>query len=173
MDAGLVVLAVDGWHDTTVDAVVTRAELSHGTFYLYFGNTTDLLRTLAYECADVMVDLVTELGPVSQDEAGRLAIREWLARFFAAYERYQGVVRAWMENQVDHPELAALGQRVMGTFRTRFVDVVGADEIRAAALLALIERFSYTLVSRDVDLDPAEVLDSLATMVHRGFFTSD
>jgi AcrR family transcriptional regulator len=170
MDAGLAVLAEDGWHDASVDAVVARAGAAHGTFYQYFGNKQDLLLTLAHECADVMVELVEHLDVVGPDDAGRLAVRQWLVRFLDAYDRYEGVVRAWMESQVDHPDLRALGEDVMGAFAQRFITLTG-EPTRAAALLALLERLSYGLTARGVRIGRERMLDTLTTIVHRGFFS--
>jgi len=180
LDAGLECFAEQGWHDAAIDDIVRRADSSHGTFYLYFGNKQDLLVTLAHECAAVMVDLVGDLVPADAGADGRAAVRAWLDRFLVAYERYRGVVRAWMESQVDHPDLADLGASVMGTYGQRFADLVrpgaASDEeaaLRAAALLALLERFSYMLSSRDLTLDRERVLDTLATVVHRGFLVTE
>jgi hypothetical protein len=39
-----------------------------------------------------------------------------------------------------------------------------------AALMAMLERFNYVLVSRRLDPDDDVMLDSLARVVHRGFF---
>ena len=39
-----------------------------------------------------------------------------------------------------------------------------------AALMALVERFSYALASRDLGFDDDEMLDTLTRLVHRGFF---
>jgi hypothetical protein len=39
-----------------------------------------------------------------------------------------------------------------------------------AALMAMLERFNYALVSRRLELDDDMMLDSLARVVHRGFF---
>ncbi|HVV34969.1 MAG TPA: TetR/AcrR family transcriptional regulator [Acidimicrobiales bacterium] len=170
MDAGLEVLAEDGWHDASIDAVVVRAGAAHGTFYRYFANKQDLLLTLAHECAAVMVELVSHLDAVGPGAAGRDAVRSFLVRFLDAYDRYQGVVRAWMESQVDHPDLRALGEDVMGAFAARFIALTG-DPMRAAALLALLERSSYGLAARGVRIGRDRMLDTLTTIVHRGFLS--
>lgn len=35
-----------GWHDTTVDDIITQAGVSHGTFYVYFENKHDIFERL-------------------------------------------------------------------------------------------------------------------------------
>jgi AcrR family transcriptional regulator len=170
MDAGLAVLAEDGGHEASIDADVARAGTAHGTFYQYFGNKQDLLVTLAHECADVMVELVAHLDDIGPDDDGRRAVRQWLVQFLDAYDRYEGVVRAWMQSQVEHPDLRALGEETMGAFAQRFVTLTG-DTARAAALLALLERLSYGLTARGVRIGRERMLDTLTTIVHRGFFS--
>jgi hypothetical protein len=39
-----------------------------------------------------------------------------------------------------------------------------------AALMAMLERFSYAVSSRDLGFDDDEMLTSLARLIHRGFF---
>jgi hypothetical protein len=43
-------------------------------------------------------------------------------------------------------------------------------DLASAALLALIERFTYFVTSRDLGLDDEVVLTTMATVIHRGFF---
>ena len=38
------------------------------------------------------------------------------------------------------------------------------------ALLAMVERFAYTVTSRDLGWSEDDVLDTLATLIHRGWF---
>jgi AcrR family transcriptional regulator len=166
MEAGLAVLAEQGWHDASIDAVVARAGTAHGTFYQYFANKQELLVALAHECADVMMDLVARLAPEARDD-----VRAWLVAYLDAYDRYRGVVRAWMESQVDHPDLQRLGQQVMGAYSERFAVLTGGDVLRAAALLALLERLSYGVTARGVRIGRDRVLDTLTTLVHRGFLS--
>jgi AcrR family transcriptional regulator len=47
LDAGAAVLPRLGYRDTRVDDVVAAAEVSHGTFYRYFGNKDDFFRVVA------------------------------------------------------------------------------------------------------------------------------
>ena len=44
LDAGLLVLTERGYHAARVDDIVRVADMSHGTFYLYFANKEDLFR---------------------------------------------------------------------------------------------------------------------------------
>ena len=151
---------------------------SHGTFYLYFANKEDLLRALAVDCAREMESLATEIEPIDSGEDGFENLRDFLGRFVTTYRRYGVVIRAWMEDQVSDREVDRLGVRafrhIANAFGQRMEEsgVVSAADSTAtiAALMALLERFSYAISSRDLGFDDDEMLTSLTRLIHRGFF---
>jgi AcrR family transcriptional regulator len=180
LEAGMAVLADKGYHAARVDDIVKAAEVSHGTFYLYFANKPELLRALAEQCADEMVGVFGELGPVAPDASGRKALRAWLVEFCASYARFGVVIRAWMEDTISDPTLVQLGTRTFGAVaetlveRVREAGGVAPDDagLGAASLLALVERHTYYLDSRGAAVDDV-TLDTLAAMVHRGWFNGN
>ncbi len=176
-------LADNGYHATRVDDVVRLAGVSHGTFYLYFANMQDLFRALAMQCADEAAALAESLGEVPSGREGYDTLHDWLGEFLDFYRRYGVVIRAWAENQVLDRELSKLGVvsfgRIAMTLRASLApraegpaSDAGARliELRADALLALLERFAYVVTSRDLGFDPDQLLDDLTLLVHRGFF---
>ena len=177
LDAGAAVFAERGYHAVRVDDVVKAARTSHGTFYLYFTNKEDLLRALATECGLEMSALAETLGPVGLDDEGYAELREFLGRFFATYRRYGPVIRAWMEGHVEDRAVGALGVRsftLIATALGRRMSEAGvaADAAEISALMALLERFAYFLVSRRLEFDGDETLDTVTHIVHRGFFAA-
>ncbi len=174
LDAGVEALATMGIHAARVDDVVEAAGVSHGTFYLYFANKEALIEALAKRCADEVVDLVDDLPAL--DTGSRDELRRWLADFISLYRRHGPVIRAWSERQVSDRNLARLGRRSFGRIATALAERLPPGdhdpELRAAALLALIERFTYVVTSRDLGWDDDVVLDTLAGVIHRGFVAS-
>jgi AcrR family transcriptional regulator len=171
------VFADRGFHAARVDDIVRSARTSHGTFYLYFTNKEDLLRALATECALEMSALAETLGPVTLDESGYAELRAFLVRFFTTYRRYGPVLRAWMEGHVEDRSVSALGVQSFTDIATalgrRMSEAgVAADNASISALMALLERFAYFLVSRRLEFDTDETLDTVTHLVHRGFFAA-
>jgi len=171
LDAGVEALASMGIHAARVDDVVAAAGVSHGTFYLYFANKEALVEALARRCADEMAELAAalpSLEPGSRDE-----LRRWLADFVSLYRRHGPVIRAWSERQVTDRNLARLGRRSFERIATALAERLPPGdhdpELRAAAMLALVERFTYVVTSRDLGWDDETMLDTLAGVVHRGF----
>jgi AcrR family transcriptional regulator len=175
LDAGMRVFAERGFHAARVDDIVRAARTSHGTFYLYFANKEELLRALAIQCAQEMGALAGGLGEVTVDEDGAAELRRFLETFFSTYARFGPVLRAWMEGNVEDRETSRLGV-------VAFTDIAAAlgarmreagergDAASVAALMALLERFAYFLVSRNLEFDADVLFDTVTRVVHRGFF---
>lgn len=177
LDAGAEIFAERGYHAARVDDIVKVAKTSHGTFYLYFANKEDLFRALATEVAEEMVGLAESLPTVTPDEAGYGALRSWLERFADLYERYGSVIRAWTEAEIGASEFGRMGSDVVAEFARRLGQRVrtGATgdidpQIAAMAVVAMIERFNYYLLARQVDVSREAMLDTLAAVTHAGVF---
>ena len=178
LDSGLRVFAEKGYHAARVDDIVRAARTSHGTFYLYFANKEDLLRALAVDCAQDLTDLAATVGPIGPDDSGRAELRAFLEHFLATYRRYGPVIRAWMEDQVGDRDVDRLGVKaftaigdVLGRrMREAGVEFAASEQAAAGALMAMLERVSYGVASRRLVTDDDALLDTLATIVHRGFF---
>ncbi len=177
LDASMRVFAERGFHAARVDDIVRAARASHGTFYLYFSSKEDLLRALAVQCSQQMEALATTLGAVGPDAEGWQELRRFLDGFLSTYREYGPVIRAWMEDHVDDREVNRVGVGAFTTIATTLgqrMRAAGAPGGDAAigALMALLERFAYFLVSRRIELDNDEMLDTLTNVLHRGFFAA-
>ena len=178
LDGGLGVFANRGYHAARVDDVVRAARTSHGTFYLYFANKEDLLRALAVDCAHRLTDLASDVGPIGPDLDGRHELRRFLGRFLDIYRHYGPVIRAWMEDQVGDRHVdrlgvrafTAIGDRLALRMREGGTTAPAGEPAAVGALMALLERFSYGVASGRIIADDAALLDTLTTIVHRGFF---
>ena len=160
-----------------MDDIVRAARTSHGTFYLYFANKEDLLRELASDCAAALEALAAAVPPIDAGPDGEAALADFLGTFFDAYAHYGVVIRAWMENQVSDRKLDQLGVDAF-THIAQALEVqlraAGAphDDATVAALMAMLERTSYAMASRDLGLDRAVVLGTITKVIHRGFFAT-
>ena len=179
LDAGLRVFARRGYHAARVDDIVRAARTSHGTFYLYFANKEDLLRALAVDCAHELTDLADSIGPIGRDASGRAELRAFLERFIDTYRRYGPVIRAWMEDQVGDRDVDRLGVKAFTAIGGRLAErmrdarvTFESEDAAVGALMAMLERVSYGVASGRITADDATLLDTLTTIVHRGFFAA-
>lgn len=178
LEAGMQVLADRGYHAARIDDVVRLADTSRGTFYLYFADKEDLVRTLAAAAADDMAALADGLGPVGPGPEGLVELRRFIGGFHETYERHGAVIRAWAENQVDDPPLVELGLATFGGLAAVLVErleesgscPVADSGLAATILLATLERLVYFVTSPPLGFEAGQLLDELAGMLHRGCF---
>jgi len=178
LTAGRAVLAERGVDGFGVDAVVTRAGVAHGTFYGHFRDVDDLLGTLSVHTAGELSVLAASLGPVTTGPDATTDLRPWIAAFIVVARAEGGVLRAIVEGRVTDPSAAAAAggavAELVAAVAARIGEVRPADgdELarRAQALFAMLERSTYVVATRPLGFDDAEMLDTLTTLVHRGFF---
>lgn len=178
LDAGIEVFARRGFHAARVDDIVKAAKTSHGTFYLYFANKEDLFEALVADVAEEMRGLADSLGPLREGPEGRAELRAWLERFTTLYEHYGPILRTWTEAEIDQSELGRIGTDLLGQLALAVSERVAATGTRdldpaiaGLALVAMIERFNYFVLSGQVGADRDEMLDTLASVLHDGLFS--
>lgn len=179
LDAAMAALSEKGYHAARVDDVVRIAGVSHGTFYLYFASKEDLFGAMAERCATDMTTLAGELSSMPAAEVDEGVLRDWLRQFLDLYRTHGVVIRAWAERHVDDPKLMALGRGAFATMTASFERWIAAARpddasvVRAAAMLALVERFAYIVTSRDLGWSDDDVLDTLTRLIRRAFLAPE
>jgi AcrR family transcriptional regulator len=178
--AGRTVFEAQGFHNARVDDIVKAAKTSHGTFYLYFSNKEDLFKALALDAAADMESLAASLGPITPDEDGREAIREWVTQFVDIYAAHGSVIRAQTEWEFSDRDL---GKRAHGTLvqissalAARIHEVRPLDDLGLAeglACLSMLERFNYFRQAHQVEVSRDDAIDTLTRAVFEGFFVPD
>jgi AcrR family transcriptional regulator len=170
LDAGARVFADRGYHAARVDDIVKAAEVSHGTFYLYFSSKEDLFRAIAENLAAEMVALSRQLPSLEQDHGEEF--RAWLDRFHDLYERHGKFLRTWTEAEIGDSDLGRVARDLVAEFSRQLATRVrsAAPELDAGpaafALVSMIERTSYYVQSRQLEVSAAETLDVLAAVTH-------
>lgn len=188
LDAGLAEFDERGFQAVRVDDVVRRAKTSHGTFYLYFSNKDDLFRTLLLDALHDM-EVVTEDFPVvTSNEAGRTALRKWIASFTDTYAAHATVIRILSQADIVGEEVygdglrllfrlsEAIAQGMTAAASSRGEQSASADqaqhaELTALACLMMLERVNY-LLSVEVRLPREEMIDRLSAIIYAAFHAS-
>jgi len=174
--AGAKVFAARGYHAARVDDVVKAAKTSHGTFYLYFSSKEDLFRALAIDVAEAMVGLARDLPPLTDDDESFAALHTWLERFDRLYAQHGPMIRSWTEAEIVDSEMGKIGgdlvvqfsQELAARLRTAAPELDA--QIAALALVGMIERSSYYVEAKQIDVDRAELVGLLTRVVHGGIF---
>ncbi len=166
-----------GFHSARVEDIVKEAEISHGTFYLYFASKDELFHALATEVAEELTEVAASLGEVSPGPSGRAELRGWLDRFAAAYQRNGSIIRAWTEIEVGDSELGRLGTDVLAGFSSSLAQRVSPGiapdlevETASLALMAMVERALYYSTAGQTNVELSRLLDTMVGAIHDGLF---
>jgi AcrR family transcriptional regulator len=177
-----------GYVAASVDGIVKRARVAHGTFYRYFGSKEQLFRALAQNALSDMEALGRRFPAVTACGAGRRRLREWVALFCETYAAHSAVLRNLSQAEVVGPELSAQGLRpLFAIAEAMAAGMTSANpaqpessrpgsaqpasdhaELTAISCLMMLERVNY-LTSVQVKLT-ADVSDRLAEIVFAAFF---
>ncbi len=169
LDAGAEVLPARGYHDARVDDIVKAAGVSHGSFYRYFENKDDFFHVLAEAASARLIELI-DVFPAEGDVD---ALHHWLEEWFATYRSNGGVISTWQEMQSSGPDLVAFSQQVGASVVARLIALLerrdfGDPEVDSLALLALIERIPYSVLSLQF-IEEADAISAMITIFRRGF----
>jgi AcrR family transcriptional regulator len=179
LDAAMVAFDRRGFHATRVNDVVDIANMSHGTFYLYFSNMSDLIRALTIEVATDASELHRALDEAgtSLDAQNRDDLRQWIDAYSKLWVRYAPLFRSWTELAAADDAMGKRIRRTLGTMRDAMAAQISTagtagdlnPEVAGTAVLAMLDRFHFfrDLMGEPID---SEALDTLTTMIHRGLF---
>lgn len=176
LDAGRHVLTERGYHGTRVDDIVDEARTSHGTFYLYFSNKDDLLRSLRRQSEQAIVAVADELPELVAGDDGREALCDWLTRFDAVYAEHGPVLRATDASSSGPPALTAPLEAVRSRFETaiRAADQEAAAATLALAFVALFERFLHLCdgTGPGVPGERRQAIETASAICHQAVFAA-
>ena len=107
LDAAMVAFDERGYHNTRVNDVVEIAKTSHGTFYLYFSNKDDLVRTLVREAAGEAHALYDALSAMPADGGTPRwdDVQRWVKAYSDLWTRYAPLFRTWTDLATIDPDL--------------------------------------------------------------------
>ena len=114
VEAAQEVFSEKGYDKATVADIISRARIGHGTFWLYFRDKEDLLRTLVEEMLRRYVDenLADRLAPGRADAGGLAGIEEVVSGVVRVFEDNRALHQAILEAAMRSEEFAGVFDRI-------------------------------------------------------------
>jgi len=171
-----------GYMATRVDDIVGRAGVSHGSFYLYFGDKRDTLMQLTSDVAQSLYG--TAIAPLlggTVEGSPRAAIRARIAAFLRTQADHWDVVRTWIQASGIHPEVDQLRRRIRQSIVESLAERLRADENRgwlaesvdtqvaATALSDMVEGYAIDRLNEGKDFTSHDI-DQLTEMWVRAVY---
>ncbi len=137
LDAARICFARNGFHATSMQDVISEAELSVGAFYRYFRSKEELIQAIAEEVLGSVDALLDEMRAMDSPPPVADVMRR-LIRFVDLQTGPAGVfpmaLQVWSES-LRNPQLAEFVRRVYGRMRGHF-DELARRQIEAGRLPA-------------------------------------
>jgi AcrR family transcriptional regulator len=175
LDAGLAEFDEKGFQAVRVDDIVRRAQISHGTFYLYFSNKEDLFKALLRDALDDMAQVTDAFPVVTRNEAGRAALQRWVHQFCETYMAHAAVIRTLSQAEIvgedvwgDGLQLLFRLAEAMAQGMTAATGAAEHAELTAVACLMMLERVNY-LMSVEVMLPREEMVERITAIMFAAF----
>jgi AcrR family transcriptional regulator len=162
----------DGFDGASVSRIVEGANVSRGTFYLYFESKEDIFRTLAEGLLQDVVQLQRPRGDADPIDV----IRSSIAAFVVYYRRHARLM-AVLEQVATHDEsFRTLRREMRRGVAERAVRFIGAlqrsgvvpatvdPRYAATALTGMVDRFAYVWLVLEEDFDEPAVVENLTTL---------
>ena len=162
------VLAERGYAGTRVEDIVAVAGVSHGTFYTYFENKTEVLDVLIDAAAAKLQAVVDEPweGP------GGSTVAAVIDQFVTAFTEHGDVAKVWIEASAYDDHFLQRLHQVRSGYVRRVAQVLepalegsGHDPaVAAAALVAMVEGYATQGLHDRQTQDRSEVVRTLTNL---------
>jgi len=162
----------DGFDGASISRIVEGANVSRGTFYLYFESKEDIFRTLAEETLTEVVELQRPLDRTDPVDTIRRSIAG-----FVAYYREHARLMAVLEQVATHdPGFRTLRRDMRRGVAERAVRFIASlqrhgtipptvdPRYAGTALTGMVDRFAYVWLVLEEDFDEDEVVEHLTRL---------
>jgi AcrR family transcriptional regulator len=175
LESGLAEFDERGFQAVRVDDIVRRAQISHGTFYLYFSNKEDLFKTLLRDALHDMAVVTDAFPVVTRNDAGRAALQRWVGEFCETYSAHAAVIRTLSQAEIVGEEVWGDGLQLLFRLAEAMAQGMTAAtgpaehaELTAVACLMMLERVNY-LMSVEVMLPREEMVERITAIMFAAF----
>jgi AcrR family transcriptional regulator len=159
-----------GYAATTIDDIVAEANASRATFYLHFKSKSDVVLVMAHTLGRRWRELYREL--TSGERLSRRELYDWLDAMAGHYGTNRATVAALEQAAAVEPAVAdvrlANQQESIAVVAESIRRWYGGDEaearIRAALLLAQMDRFFELWVIHGVEFERARAISTLTDL---------
>ncbi len=172
------VFAKRGYHDTTVDDIVTSAKVARGTFYLYFTDKRTLFEELVDRAFARLGMVIVRVDPAENVEA---QVRENIRRIVGALLEDRATTKIMLADAVgvdpafDRKLLnfyEEVGRLLEDALRDgQSLGVVAPGEPRLYAMLATgaLKEILYQVILRGLTYDEAAITNAIFEVFSHGF----
>ena len=173
VEAARVLFARHGYQGTTVESIGEATGRSGAAVYQYFEGKAEIFGIFLRE-AGVELKTLSERFPVlTDDEAGRRALQDWIAAVIDLLDRHQGTFLLWAQVQFSEPSLAAIGRWNLHYFQSTIIERLTAAGARPptptivpVGILSVVQWSYFTSLVRAPEVGRERLEHALSIILH-------
>jgi AcrR family transcriptional regulator len=166
-----------GYQATTVESIGEATNRSGAAVYQYFSGKFEIFAIFLREVGTEMLRVAEVFPPLTDDDAGRLELRDWIVQLMDVVEHHAGTFLGWAQVQYTEPELGPLGQDNFQGYQTAVLQRLQAAGVHPptpgtvpVGILSMVQ-WTALLNSRRVrPVDRPALADALAWLMHAYLF---
>lgn len=163
LESALEIFERQGYNKATVEDIVAAANIARGTFYLHFRSKLEVVKALSQDLTPELIDLYRDLDDLvtRPSPMDREALRSWMIRAVAWFDRNSTMAIVWQEVSVIEPEFHFdpsfyLANQMKGYIAKRPAAQQPAARLRIVLLIQQLARGFLVMRASQ----PAEKVDS-------------
>lgn len=174
LDAALDVFSLKGYHDATVDDIVTQSDTSKGSVYFHFPNKQTLFLALVDKFANLLERRVAEA--ISEQDSGIERVRAALITCLDTFSSYRRLAKIMLIQAVGlgtifEDKRFEVANRFANLIKINLDDLVASGEIKPINTTIVAQVWTgaiYEMVIRWIYLGeptPDEILDTMIPLL--------
>ncbi len=177
IDAARELFGRHGYQGTTVESIGEATGRSGAAVYQYFEGKAEIFGIFLREAGADLCAVGERFPLLTDDDAGRQALADWIAELVGMFGRHHGTFLLWAQVQFNEPALAAIGRQNLDRFQSavlRRLAVSGAHPpvpgIVAVGILSVVQWSYFLFVARFPQVGLTRVERALAAALHAYLF---
>jgi len=166
-----------GYQATTVESIGEATNRSGAAVYQYFSGKFEIFAIFLRELGEEMLRIAEQFPLMTDDQSGRLALRDWIVQLMEMIEHHAGTFLGWSQIQYSEPELAGLGQDNFQRYQTVVLDRLvrarahpPAINVIPVGILSTVQWSTLLNVRSSRPVDRSALAGALAGMLHAFVF---
>lgn len=160
-----------------MEAIGEATGRSGAAVYQYFSGKFEIFAVFLREFGVELRRLAQQFPLLTDGEAGRQSLRDWIVQLMEVVERHPGTILSWSQVRYTEPELGNLGQDNFQNYQTAVMDrLVQAGvhpptpSVVPVGIMSVVQWSTLLNARRTEPVAPSALADALARMLHAFLF---
>ncbi len=166
-----------GYQATTVESIGEATGRSGAAVYQYFSGKFEIFAIFLQEVGVELIQVAEQFPLLTDDEPGRLELRDWIVQLMEVVERHAGTFLGWSQIQYSDPELGTMGQANFQGYQSAVAGRIAQagghppnPAVMPVGILSVVQWSTLLNARRTEPVERPALAAAVAVMLHAYFF---